>query len=93
MPAFDVWDRSIRKFELRYRTSLKQHLLRCVVTDLNWRLITYCSYGLQFDITHTSGVVYLLSSIAGELFKEHSGRLSRVTISTCYYLVAQTGLG
>ena len=30
---------------------------------LNWRLNTGCSYGQQFDLTHTSGVVYLLTLI------------------------------
>ena len=47
-----------------------------------------------FDLTHTSGVAFLLSLISRELAKGHSHRLSRVTaaVPTCYYLVAQTGL-
>ncbi len=47
---------------------------------------------MKFDLTHTSGVVYLLASAARELLKEHAHRPSRVTaaVSTCYYLVAQT---
>ncbi len=44
---------------------------RSDVTDLNGRLNTGCSYGYQFDLTHTSSVAYLLSSIARELFTEN----------------------
>jgi hypothetical protein len=53
---------------------------------------TGCSYGEQFYLTHTSGVVYLLASAAGELFKGHSHRLVTVTaaVSSSYYLAAQT---
>jgi hypothetical protein len=61
---------------------------------------TGCSYGQLLDLTHTSCVVYLLASAAGEVFKGHSHRLSRVTaaVSYCYYLAPQskqtlTGLG
>jgi hypothetical protein len=48
----------------------------------------------EFDLTHTAGVVYLLSLIARDLSTEHPHRLSRVTavVFLSYYLVAQTGL-
>ena len=48
----------------------------------------------ESDLTHTSGVVYLLPLVARGLVKEHSDRLGRVAlaVSICYYRVAQTGL-